>query len=235
MIRSKDTCPHIIVATPGRLNGLVRDKYLRVGSVKNFVLDECDKMLEAVGMIRLKLTELMLDMRRDIQDVFRATPHHKQVMMFSATLSQEIRPICKKFMQSVRPFSSRPNTAPGNLRRRRVKVDSPRIATILHPSPRSSKESQIKRLARCLGIQPSRHLCQERRSSLRTRQIVAGMQFPQHHHPRRSSPGRTVPNLNTILIVESPATRALKISTNVSVWPPTSSVAVSISNVSISS
>src|SRR5208282_2493882 len=40
-------------------------------------------------------------MRRDIQDVFRATPHHKQVMMFSATLSQEIRPICKKFMQNV--------------------------------------------------------------------------------------------------------------------------------------
>jgi superfamily II DNA/RNA helicase len=45
-----------------------------------------------------------LDMRRDIQDVFRATPHHKQVMMFSATLSQEIRPICKKFMQSVFPL-----------------------------------------------------------------------------------------------------------------------------------
>jgi len=43
-------------------------------------------------------------MRRDIQDVFRATPHHKQVMMFSATLSQEIRPICKKFMQSVHAF-----------------------------------------------------------------------------------------------------------------------------------
>jgi ATP-dependent RNA helicase UAP56/SUB2 len=52
LIRNKDTCPHIVVATPGRLNGLVRDKYLRVGNVKNFVLDECDKMLEAVGMIR---------------------------------------------------------------------------------------------------------------------------------------------------------------------------------------
>ena len=51
LIKNKDTCPHIVVATPGRLNGLVRDKYLRVGSVKNFVLDECDKMLEAVGMI----------------------------------------------------------------------------------------------------------------------------------------------------------------------------------------
>src|ERR1700759_4881916 len=39
-------------------------------------------------------------MRRDVQEIFRATPQQKQVMMFSATLSQEIRPICKKFMQS---------------------------------------------------------------------------------------------------------------------------------------
>ena len=39
-------------------------------------------------------------MRRDVQEIFRATPTQKQVMMFSATLSQEIRPICKKFMQN---------------------------------------------------------------------------------------------------------------------------------------
>ena len=30
------------------------------------------------------------------------TPHEKQVMMFSATLSKEIRPVCKKFMMDVR-------------------------------------------------------------------------------------------------------------------------------------
>jgi len=41
------------------------------------------------------------DMRRDVQEIFRSTPHHKQVMMFSATLSKEIRVTCKKFMQSV--------------------------------------------------------------------------------------------------------------------------------------
>ena len=41
------------------------------------------------------------DMRRDVQEIFRATPHEKQVMMFSATLSKEIRPVCKKFMQDV--------------------------------------------------------------------------------------------------------------------------------------
>jgi ATP-dependent RNA helicase UAP56/SUB2 len=41
------------------------------------------------------------DMRKDVQDIFKMTPHDKQVMMFSATLSKEIRPVCKKFMQDV--------------------------------------------------------------------------------------------------------------------------------------
>lgn len=40
-------------------------------------------------------------MRRDVQEIFKNTPHEKQVMMFSATLSKEIRPVCKKFMQDV--------------------------------------------------------------------------------------------------------------------------------------
>jgi len=42
-----------------------------------------------------------LDMRRDVQEIFRMTPHEKQVMMFSATLSKDMRVVCKKFMQDV--------------------------------------------------------------------------------------------------------------------------------------
>merc|ERR1712127_889817 len=83
----KNDCPHIVVGTPGRVLGLAREKTLKLDHIKHFVLDECDRILEA------------LDMRRDVQDIFRATPHEKQVMMFSATLSKEIRPVCKKFMQ----------------------------------------------------------------------------------------------------------------------------------------
>jgi hypothetical protein len=51
----------------------------------------------------LKVKRLLLcsDMRRDVQEIFRNTPHEKQVMMFSATLSKDIRPVCKKFMQDV--------------------------------------------------------------------------------------------------------------------------------------
>ncbi|KAA8540482.1 hypothetical protein F0562_024599 [Nyssa sinensis] len=83
----KNECPHIVVGTPGRVLALARDKDLGLKNVRHFMLDECDKMLES------------LDMRRDVQEIFKMTPHDKQVMMFSATLSNEIRPVCKKFMQ----------------------------------------------------------------------------------------------------------------------------------------
>lgn len=82
----RENPPHVVVGTPGRILALIRGRELSLKNVKHFVLDECDKMLE------------QLDMRRDVQDIFRSTPHEKQVMMFSATLSKEIRPVCKKFM-----------------------------------------------------------------------------------------------------------------------------------------
>jgi ATP-dependent RNA helicase UAP56/SUB2 len=83
----KNEHPHIVVGTPGRILALAREKSLILSGIQHFVLDECDRVLEA------------LDMRRDVQEIFRLTPHEKQVMLFSATLSKEIRPVCKKFCQ----------------------------------------------------------------------------------------------------------------------------------------
>jgi len=84
----KNDPPHIVIGTPGRVLQLAEEKALNMKNIKYFILDECDKMLES------------LDMRRDVQKIFRMTPHDKQVMMFSATLSDSIRPICKKFMHN---------------------------------------------------------------------------------------------------------------------------------------
>lgn len=50
ILSNKETYPNIVVATPGRLNALVRDKKLSLRNVKAFVLDECDKMLDQIGM-----------------------------------------------------------------------------------------------------------------------------------------------------------------------------------------
>lgn len=51
LLSNKDTYPNIVVGTPGRLNALVRDKKLSLRSVKCFVLDECDKMLDQIGTL----------------------------------------------------------------------------------------------------------------------------------------------------------------------------------------
>ena len=65
----KSNAPHIVVGTPGRIAALIRDKALVLKNVKHFILDECDKMLE------------QLDMRKDVQDIFKQTPHQKQVCL----------------------------------------------------------------------------------------------------------------------------------------------------------
>jgi len=83
-----DNIPHIVIGTPGRILQLCNEKILNLSHIKHFILDECDKMLES------------LDMRKDVQNIFRMTPHNKQVMMFSATLSDDIRPVCKRFMHN---------------------------------------------------------------------------------------------------------------------------------------
>jgi len=79
----------IVIGTPGRVLHLAEEKTLKLDKLKHFILDECDEMLDS-------------DMRPDVQKIFRLTPHEKQVMMFSATLSEEVRSICKRFMKNPR-------------------------------------------------------------------------------------------------------------------------------------
>eukprot|EP00026_Physarum_polycephalum_P008260 Phypoly_transcript_08341.p1 GENE.Phypoly_transcript_08341~~Phypoly_transcript_08341.p1 ORF type:complete len:334 (-),score=59.97 Phypoly_transcript_08341:125-1126(-) len=78
--------PHIIVGSPGRILDLAQSGSLPLKNLKHFILDECDQMLDH------------LDMRRTVQSILKLTPRNKQVMMFSATMSDETRVVCKKFM-----------------------------------------------------------------------------------------------------------------------------------------
>lgn len=84
MIKLK--CPHILIGTPGRILHLLNEKVLNLENMKRLILDECDNLLEGG-----------LDMRRQVQEVFKQTPTEKQVMMFSATISSEARELCRKF------------------------------------------------------------------------------------------------------------------------------------------
>jgi len=84
----KNDPPHIVIGTPGRLLQLAEEKALRLNKVKYFIVDECDKVLESV------------DMRSDVQKIFQMCPRDKQVEMFSATMADSMRGLCKKFMNN---------------------------------------------------------------------------------------------------------------------------------------
>jgi len=77
--------PHILIGTPGRLMHLVREKVANLEKVQRFIMDECDNMLSEIRM------------RRQLQEVFKATPKSKQVMLFSATIPDEVKKLCCKF------------------------------------------------------------------------------------------------------------------------------------------
>jgi len=90
MLRSD--APHIVCGTPGRMMDLIKRGAMDLSHVKYFVVDECDKILCEVRI------------RQQMLEVFKATPRKKQVMMFSATLSPEMRELCKKHMQNPSEF-----------------------------------------------------------------------------------------------------------------------------------
>jgi len=84
----KSEPPHIVIGTPGRILQLAQEKALDLKNLKYFVMDECDQLLDQA------------DMRTDVQKIFIMTPHEKQVMMFSATMNDEVKPVAKKFMHN---------------------------------------------------------------------------------------------------------------------------------------
>ncbi|KAG8195245.1 hypothetical protein JTE90_028396 [Oedothorax gibbosus] len=83
----KLNCPHIVVGSPGRVLSLVRSKELNMKHTKHLVLDECEKMMEA------------LDMRGEVLDIYRSVPKG-QVMMFGSSVSRVIRPTFKKILRN---------------------------------------------------------------------------------------------------------------------------------------
>ncbi len=67
----------MVVATPGRLYDLVLDQALKLKSVKKLVIDEVDVMLD-------------LGFRYQLNNLLELLPEHRQNIMFSATMTEEV-------------------------------------------------------------------------------------------------------------------------------------------------
>ena len=78
---------HIIVGTPGRIEDLITKGVLNIDSIKIFVLDEADEMLSKGFIVQ-------------VQKIVSRFDESVQIALFSATLTEEVKQITKKFMKS---------------------------------------------------------------------------------------------------------------------------------------
>ena len=89
----------IVIATPGRLLDLMNQKWLRLGAVEFFVLDEGDRMLD-MGFIR------------DVRKIVAALPAARQSMLFSATMPDEITRLCGDILTDPVRIEATPQATP---------------------------------------------------------------------------------------------------------------------------
>lgn len=79
--------PQIIVATPGRMMDHINRRTIRLQDVKTVVLDEGDTMLD-------------MGFRKDIDKIMESIPETRQMVLFSATMSDEIRQISNRYLKN---------------------------------------------------------------------------------------------------------------------------------------
>jgi ATP-dependent RNA helicase DeaD len=91
-IREVKSHPQVIVATPGRLIDLLERKAISLDDVQYVVLDEADEMLN-------------MGFREDIDLILKNTPGREHTWLFSATMSNDVRGIAKRFMKDWKEFS----------------------------------------------------------------------------------------------------------------------------------
>jgi ATP-dependent RNA helicase RhlE len=78
--------PHIIIATPGRLNDHLGQKTVTLARVSILVLDEADHMLD-------------MGFAPQIERIVAHVPKERQTMLFSATMPPEVTRLATSYMQ----------------------------------------------------------------------------------------------------------------------------------------
>ncbi|WP_093023877.1 DEAD/DEAH box helicase [Pustulibacterium marinum] len=78
---------HIVVATPGRMQDMIRRNMVDITNIHTCVLDEADEMLN-------------MGFYEDITSILSHTPREKNTWLFSATMPREVASIASEFMSN---------------------------------------------------------------------------------------------------------------------------------------
>jgi ATP-dependent RNA helicase RhlE len=77
----------VLVATPGRLLDLLRQKLLHLQHIEVLVLDEADRMLE-------------LGFQEEMKQLMQELPSHRQSLLFSATMPPEVAALAQSYLRT---------------------------------------------------------------------------------------------------------------------------------------
>jgi len=78
----------IIVATPGRMNDLIRRKRVTLSHIKILILDEADEMLN-------------MGFQEELNSIIETLPAERRTFLFSATMPSDVMKIASKYMHNV--------------------------------------------------------------------------------------------------------------------------------------
>lgn len=79
--------PHIVIGTPGRILDLMQENVLRLQHTKHLVIDEADMTLD-------------LGFLPNVDDIASRMASDLQILVFSATIPQKLKPFLKKYMEN---------------------------------------------------------------------------------------------------------------------------------------
>lgn len=79
--------PHIVIGTPGRILDLLNEQALDIHTANAFVVDEADMTLD-MGFLA------------EVDQIAGRLPERLQILVFSATIPEKLRPFLKKYMQN---------------------------------------------------------------------------------------------------------------------------------------
>ena len=112
----------VLIATPGRLMDLFQQNAIKFNAVQTLVLDEADRMLD-MGFIQ------------DIRRIIKELPLNRQTLLFSATMSDNIRKLSHQLMQ-----------APEEIQTNIVNQSALTVVHKLHPVDKAKKMELLCRL-----------------------------------------------------------------------------------------
>ncbi|WEB80756.1 DEAD/DEAH box helicase [Vagococcus lutrae] len=79
--------PHIVIGTPGRILDMMNEQALKVHTAESFVVDEADMTLD-MGFLA------------DVDQIAGRLPEKLQMLVFSATIPESLKPFLKKYMEN---------------------------------------------------------------------------------------------------------------------------------------